>query len=295
MKKALLIINNKTRKLNESYTFQIVCKLAKADYMCTIYPLQDNLDVDLNNYLENNNYDLVVTMGGDGTLNHTINSLIKNKIDCPIGYIPAGTTNDFAKNLNITDDVDQAVDVIVNGKVTYFDLGHFNDSFFNYVACFGAFSDISYSTDQSLKNTFGYGAYGLTALANLPSNLSARCHMRFETDKGIFEDDYIFGSICNSTSVAGMKLRDITNEDLHDGLFELLLIKRPENASEIAEIFRSVINKDFSNPYCLLTRIKKAKIYSNENIYWTLDGESGGCPDVIDFSVIENGVRIIVK
>jgi len=295
MKNLLLIINNKTRTQNERNTFKLVNYFAKYDYKSTVYPIAEGLTLDLDEYITDKHYDLVVCLGGDGTLNRTINSILKNHLDCPIGYIPAGTTNDFAKNLELTDDVDYASSIITHGKPLSYDIGKFNDRFFNYVACFGAFSDVPYATDQSFKNLFGYAAYALQAISTIPENLSTKCHLKFETETESFEGDYIFGAICNSLSVAGVKINTLTEDNLHDGVFELFLIKCPTNAVEIGEILMSIINMDFNTPYCQMIRTSKLKITSSENVYWTLDGEEGGNPNEIDFSILPGAVKILVK
>lgn len=295
MKKLLLIINNKTRIQNERSTFKLVNHFAKKGYMTTVYPISEGTSLELDEYLLSEPFSMIVCLGGDGTLNRTINSVLKNHLSCPIGYIPAGTTNDFAKNLELTDDVDSAMEVITTGKPLSYDIGQFNQQFFNYVACFGAFSDVPYSTDQSFKNLFGYAAYALTAISNLSENLSSKCHIRFEMDESIIEDDYIFGALCNSLSIAGMKINGITEANLHDGMFELFLIKCPKNAIEIGEILKNLINMDFNNPYCQLFRVSNLKIISSKNVRWTLDGEEGGNPEEIQFSIIPDAISIMVK
>lgn len=296
MKKLLLIINNKTRTQNEKQTYKLVKHFSKNGYATTVYPIDEELDhLNLTTYLRSETYDLIVALGGDGTLNRTINTLLNENYHCPVGYIPAGTTNDFAKNLNLDDDVDRAMTIITTGKRVSFDIGRFNDRYFNYVACFGAFADVSYSTDQSFKNLFGYAAYALTAISNLSENLASKCHLRFEFDDEIMEDDYIFGALCNSLSIAGVKINTITEANLHDGKFELFLIKCPQNALEVTEILKSLINHDFNNPYCQLYRTDKIKILSNDNVYWTLDGEPGGNPTEIDFQLLPNAIDLMVK
>ena len=295
MKKALLIINDKTGNgRNGASTFKLTKSLSASGYMTTVYPISEEIDLDLSEYLQEGNYDRVVCMGGDGTLNRTINEVMKLEKRPTIGYIPAGTTNDFSKNLNLTGNIDKASQIISGDKIISYDVGLFNDCYFNYVAFFGAFSDISYSTEQKFKNVFGYVAYLLNGISSISENLSSHCHLKIKTDRESFEGDYLFGAICNSLSVAGIKLSNLTDEDLHDGLFELIMIKKPKNSSELGEIALALLNNNFESPYIEYHKIKSAEITTFEKTEWTLDGEYGGHPDIISFSIIKDAINICI-
>ena len=295
MKKLLLIINDITGNgRNSAHTFRLIREFTDDGYEVTVFPVYENVTADLNSYFQNGRYDKIVCLGGDGTLNRTVNEVMKLDYKPLIGYIPAGTTNDFSKNLNLTANIDNAIEVISREKTINLDLGKFNDRYFNYVASFGAFSDISYNTDQRFKNVFGYAAYFLSGITSIPDNLSQRCHMKITTDTESFEGDYFFGAICNSMSVAGVKLDGITLDNLHDGQFELFLIKCPENVQEFGEIALAVFNSNYNSPYIEYRRIKRAEIVQSDNTEWTLDGEYGGKPETVSFSIVHDALKLII-
>ncbi|MBQ9037735.1 MAG: YegS/Rv2252/BmrU family lipid kinase [Erysipelotrichaceae bacterium] len=295
MKKLLLIINDITGNgRNSINTFKMIREFARAGYETTVFPIVESIELKLSDYFENSLYDKVVCIGGDGTLNRTINEVMKLDNKPLIGYIPAGTTNDFSKNLNLTNNIDRAIEIINRENSISLDLGKFNDRYFNYVASFGAFSDISYTTDQNFKNVFGYAAYFLSGITSIQENLSLRCHMKITTDTESFEGDYFFGAICNSKSVAGVKLEGITLDSLHDGQFELFLIKCPENVQELGEIALAVLNSNYESPYIEYRKVKKAHIVPSENTEWTLDGEYGGNPESIAFEIIPKAVQLLI-
>jgi diacylglycerol kinase family enzyme len=211
-----------------------------------------------------------------------------------IGYIPSGTCNDFAKNLPLSTDFYQACKIINNNKTVSYDLGRFNDQYFMYVASFGSISSVSYNTDQQSKNFLGYAAYAAYALSMLPEILSAKCHLKVETDEETFEGDYLFGAIANSLSVAGVKINTMSYEDLMDGVFELLLVKCPEHIQDVGTIALALLNSEFDNPYLEFRKIKRARIWTTSNTEWTLDGEYGGNPEEITFEIREKAIDIAV-
>lgn len=238
--------------------------------------------------------DLIVCIGGDGTLNEVIEGLLKSGADCPLGYIPAGSTNDFAASLKISSNVMQAARDIMEGRPRTIDLGSFNGRCFSYVASFGAFTEAAYSTPQEVKNMLGHLAYifeGMKDLANIRP-----IHMRLETDSGnAFEDDYIFGAISNSTSIAGFLTMDPTRVIIDDGLFEITLIKMPTAPMDLSRILYSLQTQQYDDKLIHACTATRAVIHSPAAVPWTLDGEyARGETDII-VENLHNALRLVVN
>ncbi len=295
MKNTLLIINGVAGSgRNGASTYRIVRNFARKGISTTVCPIDEGVTLDTPDYLAERDYDMVVCMGGDGTVNAAVNQLMKMDSDKRpmLGYIPAGTTNDFSRNLKLVHDVDKACELITSGSYVDYDIGCFNGHYFNYVAGFGAFSAISYNTDQKFKNTFGYAAYVLNGIVTAPEQLAAKCHVSIDIDGETIEGDYSFGAICNSLSVGGQKIAGITTSNLYDGEFELFLIKYPENSTDFTELIYSLLQGNFNNEHFVFRKVKKLHIKSSSNVEWTLDGEYGGNPETIDFEVAAGAIRI---
>lgn len=238
--------------------------------------------------------DLIVCIGGDGTLNEVIEGLLKSGAGCPLGYIPAGSTNDFATSLKISSNVMQAARDIMEGRPRTIDLGSFNGRCFSYVASFGAFTEAAYSTPQEVKNMLGHLAYifeGMKDLANIRP-----IHMRLETDSGnAFEDDYIFGAISNSTSIAGFLTMDPTRVIIDDGLFEITLIKMPTAPMDLSRILYSLQTQQYDDKLIHACTAARAVIHSPAAVPWTLDGEyARGETDII-VENLHNALRLVVN
>jgi len=296
MKKTLLIINSMAgngRIADRTYDF--ISNLSSSDTMVTVFPIEADSDLSLSAFLSADRFDTVIGVGGDGTFNRTINEVMKLDYSPVVGYIPSGTTNDFSRNLGLVSDIDEACRVIRERNTVCYDLGIFNDSYFAYVASFGAVSSVSYSTDQASKNFLGFSAYILNGLTMLPEILSAKCHLKLELDDEVIEGDYLFGAIANSLSVAGFKINTLSTKDLIDGEFELFLVRRPEHFQDIPAIAVSILNNDFSNPYIYYRHITKARITTDSNTQWTLDGEYGGNPEEIEFRAVHHASNIITN
>lgn len=238
-------------------------------------------------------YDLLVCSGGDGTLNEVVSGLIKDHKYIPIGYLPAGTTNDFASSLQIPkNNLPAATQQIIDGKGFLCDVGNFNDHIFMYVAAFGAFTEVSYSTPQDFKNNFGRAAYileGIKSLANIMTY-----HLKVECDDEIIEGDFIYGQISNSTSVGGFQAMSLKDVQLDDGLFELLLVYRPNNLLDLQTIIAALLMQDENSGWLVHRKLSKLKITSETPVPWTLDGEFGGNHYAMTISNIPKAVEIIV-
>lgn len=219
-------------------------------------------------------YDLVVCSGGDGTLDEVVTGMLKTSLRKPIGYIPAGSTNDFGGSLALPKNMLRAADIAVNGENFACDVGAFNNDVFVYIAAFGLFTEVSYETDQDVKNVLGHLAYLLEGVKSL-SNIRSY-PMKITYGDQVIEDDFIFGMITNSTSVGGFKRITGRHVKLDDGVFEVTLVKRPKNPIELNNVIMSLVNRDIdaSAMYCF--RASELTIESGEEVSWTLDGEFGG-------------------
>lgn len=218
------------------------------------------------------NNDLIICCGGDGTLNDIINGLMMYNISMPIGYIPCGTTNDFASSLSISKNMVTAAQDIVSGKTHQVDVGKFGSTYFSYVASFGAFSQSSYSTPQNMKNTFGHFAYVLEGVKELPFIKPITLSVTTESGEN-YSGEYALGAIANSTSIGGIIKLDSAVVDMSDGEFEVLLVKYPKNFMDFNNILTSLQTNDFENPSINFFRAKEITVESNEPLQWSLDGE----------------------
>ena len=296
--KALLLVNGSsgTGQLARG-VFDIVQRLTVHGYEVTVYPILHNYGLGAEAILRDiyQKYSLIVCCGGDGTLHHVINELMLHEKRPTLGYIPAGSTNDFARGMRIPKALEEACDVLVNGEPFAYDIGCFNDKFFNYIAAFGAFVTVSYATDQKLKNVLGHAAYLLNGISQLPENVKYSCHMTIETDEGMEEGDYLFGAVYNTTSVGGFPIRGAMQSRLGDGKMELLLIHKPDNILEVSQIANALLSGNASkNPYITFKQITHVHMIPDKDTSWTLDGEAGGSPSEIDIKVAAAAMRIMV-
>ena len=218
--------------------------------------------------------DLVVCSGGDGTLDEVVAGLVETGSKVPVGYIPAGSTNDFAGSLFIPKNMVAAAEMIMEENVYRCDIGKFNKQTFTYIAAFGLFTDVAYETDQDLKNILGHLAYLLEGVKRLFDIQSY--HMKVTTEDEIFEDDFMYGMITNSRSVGGFKYLTGKNVDMNDGLFEVTLITTPKNPMDMQEIIAGLMSGKDNSDLIYTFKTSRIRIQSDEAVAWTLDGEYGG-------------------
>ena len=235
--------------------------------------------------------DLIVSCGGDGTLNETISGLIEAELNIPLGYIPAGSTNDFANTLKLSNDVIGAAKQIVEGAITEYDVGKFGDRFFSYVASFGAFTRASYSAPTNIKNTLGHVAYILEGIQEL-SSIRAE-HVRVEIDGETLEDDYLFGAVCNSTSLGGILTLNPDIVDMSDGLFELLLVRAPKDVTELSECIVALKNQTYNCRMITFRSASKAKFFTKEGLAWSLDGEKAESSSEVLIENLHKRIRLV--
>ena len=235
----------------------------------------------------------IICIGGDGTFNEVITGLKLSGFDIPIGYIPAGTTNDFASSLNLSKNIIQAAKDIIEGDIIFLDIGRFGELYFSYTASFGVFTKTSYSTPQSSKNIFGHFAYLMEALKELPAIRPE--YITIETELCKIEGDYIFGSFSNSKYLGGMLALNPDMVDMSDGIFEVLLIKPLNNVQAVWDCGYCLLNQNYNSEYIMFFSASKAKVYSNPEMKWALDGECADGGDIIEIENLHKAVRIFVK
>lgn len=252
----------------------IVQIFADADYDITIQPTKYKRHASDLVFEKGEEYDLIVCSGGDGTLNEITDGLMLIDKRPSVGYIPAGTTNDFASGLNISKNMIKAAHTAIEGEDFPYDIGSLNDDFFTYSAAFGVFTDVSYGTPQATKNVLGRLAYILEGVKRLPGIKSY--HLIVEHDGEVIEDDFIFGMITNSTSIGGFKGLSGKKVILDDGLFEVALIKMPQNPIDLQIIISSLVLREPNNKYIYSFHTDELHITSKEDLPWALDGEFGG-------------------
>ena len=240
-------------------------------------------------------FDRLVCLGGDGTLSDVISGLMQLPPEArpPLGYIPMGTANDVASTLDLPRGrpLEAALDVL-NGQQMPYDVGRINGGeYFTYVAAFGAFTEVSYSTDQEMKNALGRAAYLMDGLTRLPKLKSY--HTRIEYDSGVIEEDLLFGAVSNSTSVAGMIKLDKRVVALSDGKFELLLVRPPKTLADLRSIVNGLIYQDYTGTSMSIFQTSSARFTFDEPVPWTRDGENGGEHTKVEIENLKRAVDLI--
>jgi YegS/Rv2252/BmrU family lipid kinase len=274
-KKALFVYNPLSGKGQIRFHLaDIIDVLTKGGYDVTAHPTQAKLDaVDVVS-AKGLEYDIVVCSGGDGTLNETIEGIMSLDERKPIGYIPAGTMNDFASSLKIPRNMKAAAETIVQNHLIKVDAGSFNDVYFTYIAAFGAFTDVSYETRQEMKNVFGRLAYLMEGMKKL--NKIKSYHLKLKYNDVEIEDDFIFGMVSNSNSVAGMKGLSGKEVLLDDGIYECFFIRNPQNLIELQMTVNALLKRELDSEYFYFFKASEIELHCDEEMPWTLDGEYGG-------------------
>ena len=283
MRKMLFIYNPKagTSRIRDNLSY-ILEEFSKHDIRIVVHPTQRAKDCAHTVKAEGRGYDMIVCSGGDGTLDEAVTGMLEGRFRTPIGYIPAGSTNDFASSLGISKQMRQAAADIASGSVFSCDVGKLGEKYFIYVAAFGAFTEVSYKTSQDAKNALGHLAYLLEGARSLPSLKGYR--MRFASEEMSGEGNFLYGMITNSNSVGGFK--GITGKDvtLNDGVFEVTLIKFPDNVIEYPAMINALINGG-DHPKVIKFKTKHLEFFCEEEVPWTRDGEYGGS---FSHAVIDN-------
>lgn len=286
-KRMLFIYNPKAGKAQiKSKLADILDIFAKAEYEITIHPTKSSGEAVQVVEEREDRYDLVVCSGGDGTLEEVVCGLIRSGINTPLGYIPAGSTNDFAQSHGLPRNMLKAAQIVVDGKEFLCDIGKFNEQVFVYVAAFGLFTNVTYETAQDMKNLLGHMAYILEGMKSLSAIRSYSMKITYE-DK-VIEDEFIYGMITNSLSVGGFKKVTGKHVRLDDGLFEVTLIKKPKTIKALNDLIISLMNREFDADDMYFFRTNKITCEATEKVGWTIDGENGGNHSQVE---IENSCK----
>lgn len=294
MKKMLFIMNPFAgqKKANKALS-EILLLFSQAGYEVVTHMTTGQGDASVEAQRWADRMDLVVCCGGDGTLNEVITGVLRAGSTTPIGYIPAGTTNDFASSLKLSGNLLQAARDIVEGEPGAYDVGRFGQRYFSYVASFGAFTKSSYVVPQNIKNALGHTAYVLGGISELSQIRNE--HIRMEIDGEVVEDDFLFGAICNSTSIGGILTLDPRQVDMGDGLFEILLVRAARNLEEIGECIRAVQSQKYNCEMITFRSARNVKIFANPDMPWTLDGEKEEGHQEVTVENLHHAIRLMQK
>ncbi len=292
-KNALVIVNPKAGMMkSKKNMFEIVDRLCQKGYSVTVQTTA--MPGDGSRFIERfgQGQDLLVCCGGDGTLNEVINGMLHHQCKVPLGYVPAGTTNDFARTLGLPKKVEDCMDRILYGHPRDYDMGTFNGRNFTYIASLGAFTQVSYSTPQRLKNILGHSAYlleGVKAVGSITPFEAEIC-----TNGECFNGEFVFGAVANSTSIAGLFKLNQLDVRLDDGELELILVRNPKNATDLARTLNGITRGQYDPRYVIFEHIKNVDITTRLPRNWTLDGEAGGEQQKCHIEVIHNAIQLII-
>ena len=294
MKKMLFVMNPYSGMRRASrYLADIIALYNRAGYEVTVHMTGGQGDATRVVESRAKDMDIVVCCGGDGTFNETVSGLLRAGADVPVGYIPAGSTNDFASSLKLPTNIMQAALDVVEGEPVAYDVGKFGDRYFSYVASFGAFTRASYSTPQSVKNALGHTAYVLEGINELSQIKNE--HVRMEIDGQVIEDDFLFGAISNSTSVGGILTLSPEIVDMADGQMEVLLVRAPRNLTEITECIQAVQSQKYNCSMITFQSAKRVRIYADPQMPWTLDGEREEGHECVDAVNLHHAIRLMQR
>ena len=291
-KDLLLIVNPRAgRRRSPAFFYDVFAILSRAGYRIRLRETAGPGDASRIAREEGADYDLVVCYGGDGTLNQTVSGLLELESPPPLGYLPGGSTNDFAASLNLPADPAQAARRIAEGEDHYLDVGRVNDRYFLYVATFGAFTKASYSAPQNVKNDLGHLAYIIEGIKDLSSLKFYPA--RVEADGEVLEGRYLFCAVANATSLGGvLKLRE-SLVSLDDGKFELILIPEPKSVLALNDTLRALLLRDFSgSPGLIMRHCAHIRVTTPEPLDWSLDGEQAAGVAQGDIETLHRRLRI---
>ena len=296
-KRILFIMNPKSGlMLAPKHMAEIVGKFSGAGFLTEVLMTEGKGDARDFAAQYGGNADIVAVAGGDGTFNEVVDGLIGAGHKTALGYIPAGSTNDFANSIGLPKQMMDCVDTIVSGAPTAVDIGSFNGRIFSYVASFGAFTSATYSVPQNLKNIFGHAAYvmgGLKEIAELKP-----IHARFVSDKDtgharVYEGDYVIGAVCNSRSVGGILHLENLGVDMSDGEMEVLLVKMPKDIIQLSETAMSMLGGTFQSDQIESFTTSNLEVEIENGIHWTLDGEYEEGRQFCEIKILPSAIRVI--
>ena len=298
-KKLLFIMNPKSGvMLAPKYLSELIERFSYGGYITQMLMTQARGDAREFAMQYGADADVVAVSGGDGTLNEVVDGLISAGLRVPVGYIPSGSTNDFASSIGLTGSIFDCADIVISGREQPVDIGCFNGRYFSYVASFGAFTSTSYSVPQNVKNMLGHTAYILGGIKDMLSIKPV--HARFVTDRGTdaeneVEGDFLFGAVCNSRSVAGILKLDKQDIDMNDGLMEVLLIRMPHDLIALNEIAINMLNGTLHSDQIEFYSAKNIEVDIEPGTHWTLDGEYEEGSSHCTIETMESAITLLLE
>jgi len=288
----MLVVNPFSgRGLSKPAIGTVVSQLCSSGYIVTVYYAGEFTPEQITcEYAKH--HELVVCIGGDGTFSSVVSGLLRSGVSIPIGYIPAGTANDIATTLSLSRDPATAAQRIIDGKPQPHDIGMFSEKYFTYIAAFGAFTSVAYSTPHNAKRALGHFAYMLGGLADVAAIKPRRTIIEY--DENVIEGDFIFGGVANSTSIAGFVRLAPELVDLSDGLFEVILVKQPLVLADFLDILAGVAMKTYDGDNVQILHASRVKFTFEEEIAWTVDGEDGGLCKEVEITNCHKAISVIV-
>ncbi len=288
--KLLLVLNPVSGKGHgKNKLFEIVDIFSKHGYLVTVVLTGPNGETEHTVENRAKDFDIIVAVGGDGTLNEVVNGLLASKADIPLGYIPLGSTNDFGNSLNLPKKIEDACKIIIRNEPKWLDLGRFDDKNFTYIACSGLFSSVSYMTSQQMKNMLGHSAYVLKGLADFAQ--TKKTFYTIEFDGETIEGDFWFVGVSNTLRAGGLTFYKKGEVEFDDGYFELSILKAPKNILNGTLILADLFAFKLENEYAIKKKVKKAIIRTQTPQNWSLDGENGGEKSEVTIEVCQKAIK----
>lgn len=292
-KKLLLIVNPKAgRSKSRGPLFDAASIFSQAGYLLSIHSTTAPGDAAKTAAGEGGDYDVVVAVGGDGTLNEVISGLMQLEKKPLLGYLPQGSTNDFAASLQIPKDPDAAAAALAQHMPRMLDVGRWNDRNFVYVASFGAFTRTSYAASQAAKNALGHFAYILEGMKDLDTLRPYR--VKLTADGEVLDGEYLFGAVCNSTSIGGLMKLDPERVVLDDGKFEMLLIPNPKTAVDLQNLVLAMLDQHYDREGLVFRHVSSIHLETEENLPWSLDGEYAASVPVVDIANCRQALAMLL-
>ncbi len=295
MKKLLFIYNpHAGRGQIRGKLAEILNAFTRAGCLCTAYPTQAPGDAARAARELAPGFDRVACCGGDGTLHEVVEGLMELPEGSrpPVGYLPAGTTNDYARNLKLPKGMEEMAALAASGEPRPVDIGRLGEKWFIYVAAFGLFTDVAYNTPQSFKNTFGHLAYVMKGASEL-GNLKGYS-LRVEHDEGVLEGEYLYGMVSNTVSVGGVLGLPSDEVVLDDGLLELVLVERPRSVAQLNATILALAKQEYNAESGVVgLHSSRFRIACAEKVPFTLDGEFGGEYAETEIAAVNTPVRIV--
>ena len=292
-KKLLLIVNPKAgRSKSRGPLFDAASIFSQAGYLLSIHSTTAPGDAAKTAASEGGGYDVVVAVGGDGTLNEVISGLMQLEKKPLLGYLPQGSTNDFASSLHISGQPANAAAAIVNAAPRQLDIGLWNARSFVYVASFGAFTRSSYAAPQAAKNALGHFAYILEGMKDL--NTLRPYKVKLTADGEVLDGEYLFGAVCNSTSIGGLMKLDPERVVLDDGKFEMLLIPNPKTAVDLQNLVLAMLDQHYDREGLVFRHVSSIHLETEETLPWSLDGEYAASVPVVDIANCRQALAMLL-